>query len=936
MGQEPEFNEWRELLEVSGTSDLFPTVAEVDPYRIGVARSRYADDHQDPYVSREVDAALDSMLSADLFVCVAGPSAAGKSRTAIEAARRVLPDAILLVPRVASGALMRLFGSDSPLLRDPIRPVVVWLDDLDRYLGPAGFHLSLLDRLADFPEKAVVLGTIRNDRLRAVFETTGEPVLNAAKVVRLPARLVDSELARARALYPAEDFTQWGIGERLVSAPLLERRYANAEEVAPVGWALVRAAIDWHRARLVRPIPLSELSTLYPHYLERRPDLVDSKAEFEEGLAWALEPLSDGSPGLLSPVMGTGPARAFTPSDYLVATTDERGQTISESVWQFLLDHAESAELEGLATAAFTRGNRSIAERAWEQRLPGLRARARADLPTTDDALGFEPLVKGLRDLLNHRDTGFPLAIAVTAPWGGGKSSAMLQLRRLLDAPPEEAGASRRWYSVQFEAWKYEQSERLWAALAKAIYDQPQGQMTLGARIRFRLRLELDRNREQRRYGLPASDEEREPRRVPRARLWWEWSVFLLKGMLPPVITLAIVAVAITKLPTGAHDLAWWLGGLVSAATLVAAAGRNWGVVSDPFKRAIDRYVRRPDYAEQLGFTAEADKDIRCLTNVLTAEADRALAIFVDDLDRCTPKHVVEVIEAVNQIFNSSQDRRCVFFLGMDREVVATSIEVAYEDTVKHLKERGSALADGYGMQFLSKIVQMTLSLPVPDKRRMQALLANVTGNAAPAPLPPPTTPNVQRLQERIEEQQPANPGDVERAKQQVRAVEGGDVSWRELEEAARRARAKLLGVEAPDVANAEFEVLQYLTPNPRQVKRFDNAFRLQLHLANSAGISGFSFRPGELIALGKWVALRLRWPDLAEAIDDEPRLLAALERDMNGLASSSEDEESQSRLKERYGRWFSDPDLRLVLQDANQEQHIANLPEPMTLLRVA
>jgi superfamily II DNA or RNA helicase len=87
----------RELLEVSGTSDLFPTVAEVDPYRIGVARSRYADEHQDPYVPRDVDADLDAMFNANLFVCVAGPPAAGKSRTAIEAARRVLPDAILLV-----------------------------------------------------------------------------------------------------------------------------------------------------------------------------------------------------------------------------------------------------------------------------------------------------------------------------------------------------------------------------------------------------------------------------------------------------------------------------------------------------------------------------------------------------------------------------------------------------------------------------------------------------------------------------------------------------------------------------------------------------------------------------------------------------------------------------------------------------------------------
>ena len=265
-------------------------------------------------------------------------------------------------------------------------------------------------------------------------------------------------------------------------------------------------------------------------------------------------------------------------------------------------------------------------------------------------------------------------------------------------------------------------------------------------------------------------------------------------------------------------------------------------IISDPFKRAIERYTRRPDYAEQLGFTSEADRDIRCLTNVIAGNGDRALAVFVDDLDRCSPEHVVEVIEAINQIFNSAEGRRCVFFLGMDREVVAASIEVAYSDTVQHLRERNSARAEGYGLQFLSKIVQMSLSFSTPDITDVQALLAQLTGNPIPTRTPTPSSQSeeeVQRFQAQIEDRQPVNPGDVASAVQEVSATSALTDPQRDaLAEAARRARAKRFGVDAPDVAAAEFEVLRYLPPNPRQIKRFDNAFRLQLHVANSEGVA--------------------------------------------------------------------------------------------------
>jgi hypothetical protein len=350
--------------------------------------------------------------------------------------------------------------------------------------------------------------------------------------------------------------------------------------------------------------------------------------------------------------------------------------------------------------------------------------------------------------------------------------------------------------------------------------------------------------------------------------------------------------------------------------------------------------MRRPDYADQLGFTAEADKDIRCLTNVLTAQEDSALAVFVDDLDRCSPKHVIEVVEAINQIFNSSADSRCVFFLGMDSEVVAASVDVAYSEMIDYLKTQDSALASGYGYQFLTKIIQMSLSIPVPDRATMRLLLADLTGNEAPVQESKPTElseEEIRHFEARIEDRQPVNPADVAMAEQGVRAVgELSESQQRALEEAARRARAKLFGVDSPDVVGAEFEILGYLSPNPRQIKRFDNAFRLQLHVANSSGISELSFRRSQLVALGKWIALRLRWPDLAAAIDSEPRLLAALEDNANNLSAATIDEAMDAEMKVRYSRWFDDSGLKSILEDADPERRIMYLLRLTTLLRVA
>jgi len=594
-----------------------------------------------------------------------------------------------------------------------------------------------------------------------------------------------------------------------------------------------------------------------------------------------------------------------------------------------------------------------------------VRPRALSDLPSVVDLLGHRPLVDALHALVTDPRTSLPLAVAVTAPWGAGKSSIMHQLRARLERTSRPSSPSRatrrvklrlrtlrlmlqlrvadsgspaasgrrrrrvrirlgrrrllhlywlrpvrvrphpprRWYTVVFEAWKYERSERLWAALAKAIYDQPQRQMSRRERVLFRMRLE------RRRTGALA---------------------IVVKVLAPAAALTGGVFALLAQL-----DLAYGLFGALGTAIVgaIGSAGRWWAVVTDPFKRAIDRFAERPVHRGHLGFTADADAEIAALTAALTNGGNDALVIFVDDLDRCSTRSIVEVVEAINQIFNASHDRPFVFVLGMDRELVAAALDVAYRDWARYVERAGRNGGVSFGTSFLAKIVQLSVAVPRPDLPALDRFLARLTGNMPPERPDAPHEPDprdVTRLTQLLRRQGTfENPADVVEAAQRV-AADVADVGQAALDEAVRSLRAPLLHTDSPDVAAAEFETLPYLDRNPRQVKRFDNAFRLQLHVASSASGASLAMTRDELVAFGKWVALQLRWPDLADEFERSPALLPALEELANG-----DGRDGDAKTTRDLGAWFARrPGLEELLREDDPARRLANVRE--TFLHVS
>jgi len=351
-----------------------PTVRTVRMYDVRVSLSKYAvGDNLPPYVPRHVDGKLEQAVTSGGFILVVGASKSGKSRSAFEVLRRTRPDARLIVPAEGRPTPGRLAN-----LKDVVDwdGSVLWLDDLDRYLGPNGLDLKVLDKFFRCDPPVTIVATLSSKRRQRLLKAEGEVgrgariVLSRGRLVMVPRLLTGSEQTAARSLYPHEDFdfAARGIGEQLVAAPLLEQKYDDGFDSDPEGWCVVQAAIDCRRVGHEAAVPEQLLRELFGLYLfAYRLDLEATEDAWQAGLGWAKSPVA-GNVALLLPgrIDNSLGYRAFGHIFEYVDRQVER-PAIPRFMWDFAIDNATRQGLVDVGIEALTRQERAIAKQAFRR-----------------------------------------------------------------------------------------------------------------------------------------------------------------------------------------------------------------------------------------------------------------------------------------------------------------------------------------------------------------------------------------------------------------------------------------------------------------------------------------------------------------------------------------------------------------------------------------
>jgi hypothetical protein len=366
----------------------------VDPVRLGVHPAQALErggtaDRVPPFVPRDRLPEVKSALHEGGFLLVTGDSTAGKTRLAFEAMRRALPRHVCVDPRGPDGLPAAVTAAKQR------RPSVLWLDDLERYLGPGGLTPAIAADLLDAPRgEVVILATIRaheRDGLSHRYDAerhagdrqlarAGREVLAAVtREVRLDRLWSDGELARARQFRHDRRIAQaldgsdrHGVAEQLAAGPRLldALRDAWAVGLRTRAAALVTAAVDVRRTGYHRPFPLDALRTLHERYLREAGGSALRPGAWDDAVRWATQPLYRAS-SLLEPTDGDG----YLAFDYLVdaAARDPDGPPVPIHTWQAVLDHAEPNDLFAVVWQASLAGHIDLVLPAFDK---AMRARA--------------------------------------------------------------------------------------------------------------------------------------------------------------------------------------------------------------------------------------------------------------------------------------------------------------------------------------------------------------------------------------------------------------------------------------------------------------------------------------------------------------------------------------------------------------------------------
>lgn len=273
------------------------------------------------------------------------------------------------------------------------------------------------------------------------------------------------------------------------------------------------------------------------------------------------------------------------------------------------------------------------------------------DTETAEDLLGYRFHAKLLKDIVLD-DNMLPTSIGIFGNWGYGKSSLMLLMQKEVDieiAKQKDAGKEWRVLQVRFNGWQYENYESTKYTLIQVLLDSVESYLS------------ADKG-------------------------FFEKMDELLRR-----INLLKVGVLLFK------KYAW---------SQIPSEIKNHLPSSDELKKCID-----VDNIDK--FRAEFVNDrtslfvtsFRKLFESIIKDAQfKSVIVYIDDLDRCSGKRMIECIEAIKLFLNVDHT---AFVLGADERMVELAIKEHYPVQDKDKSVIYSPFSD-----YLEKLIQIPYRLP--------------------------------------------------------------------------------------------------------------------------------------------------------------------------------------------------------------------------------
>ena len=543
-----------------------------------------------------------------------------------------------------------------------------------------------------------------------------------------------------------------------------------------------------------------------------------------------------------------------------------------------------------------------------------LSAHTSTDKWVIEDSLGYRVYAHSVFKFLTHEKTKPPLTINIQAPWGGGKTSIMRMIQNKLDPdgvyvtteknkrkltnnntklkqilsvlkgkktefyPPVFIDSDRR-FTVWFNPWKYQNTEQIWSGLAHSIITQFSERLNDEERKKFLLDLNVKRTGK----GNPL--------KKIKNQILSNWKEQLSKYVwtyLSGIAGSSIITVVGSSSTTYANWLPIGQIGIIASILVGGAVSglqyRNTEnkIKDEPAASILDEFVVIPDYSSSLGSIHHVHEDLQRVFEIIQekmqkkSDVDNPLVIFIDDLDRCSPGKVAEVIEAIN-MFISAEFSNCIFVMGMDTQLVASALEKHYQDIIEKLPEYSKQISMGW--KFMDKFVQLPVIIPPPDAESTKNYV-----NSLMLPKDEKTVEQEEAIQvvNKVPEKELDNIKtsiDLDRIVQKLTRIGNRDeessnkvkkqaLSTKLHEHRSKKAEKEIDKASVvwsdnnPDVQNQVAKAAADFSDNPREIKRFLNVLRF--NEVTQEGRKELKLKTPPDDVLRRWIILTMKWPQVS------------------------------------------------------------------------
>jgi hypothetical protein len=280
---------------------------------------------------------------------------------------------------------------------------------------------------------------------------------------------------------------------------------------------------------------------------------------------------------------------------------------------------------------------------------------------------------------------------------------------------------------------------------------------------------------------------------------------------------------------------------------------------------------RAAGYKKHQGVVGMLHRDFLLLNAQLMAQSPTAnnsglpkidrVVLYIDDLDRCPPEKVLEVLEAVHLLLALEL---FIVVVGVDPSWLQRSLRHQYRDLCLSKDPSNDPYLHAMPIEYLEKIFQIPLTLPAMEAKGYRKLISSLSPKTA---LPPTKEKPETSVGPTRRAASPESPG-------------GSRAPTRSLLEVQVGSAAHGTGAKTIDLTSDEVIFIQQLgslVDTPRAAKRLMNTYRLiraTQHVGSRSRFLGTDGEAGEYYAVLTLLAIAAGFPALVD------RVLVKLEED--------------------------------------------------------